>query len=35
MITFASLKDKPTVFSSFTGLTLTAFDQLLPAFAGV
>jgi hypothetical protein len=33
MITFASLKDKPTVFSSFTGLTLTAFDQLLPAFA--
>jgi hypothetical protein len=33
MITFASLKHKPAVFSSFTGLTLAAFHQLLVAFA--
>jgi DDE superfamily endonuclease/Helix-turn-helix of DDE superfamily endonuclease len=32
MITYASLKHKPSVFSSFTGLTLAAFNQLLPAF---
>jgi hypothetical protein len=33
VITYATLKTKPAVFQSFTGLTLTAFDQLLPAFA--
>jgi hypothetical protein len=33
MITSASLKHKPAVFSSFTGLTVAAFHQLLPAFA--
>jgi len=33
MITYASLKHKPAVFSSFTGLTLAAFNQLLAAFA--
>jgi len=32
MITFASLKHKPSVFSSFTGLTLAAFSELLSAF---
>jgi len=32
MITFESLKHKPIVFSNFTGLTLTAFNDLLPAF---
>ena len=32
MITYASLKDKPAVFSSFTGLTLAAFSELLSAF---
>jgi len=33
MISYANLKHKPGVFQSFTGLTLTAFDRLLPAFA--
>jgi hypothetical protein len=33
MITFESLKNKPAVFSSFTGLTPAAFKTLLPAFA--
>jgi hypothetical protein len=33
MISYASLKHKPAVFSSFTGLTVTAFNDLLPAFA--
>jgi hypothetical protein len=33
MISYASLKDKLGVFQSFTGLTLTAFERLLPAFA--
>jgi hypothetical protein len=33
MITFVSLNHKPSVFSRFTGLTLAAFHQLLPAFA--
>jgi hypothetical protein len=32
MITYASLKHKPAVFSSFTGLTLAAFSELLSAF---
>ena len=33
MISYASLQHKPAVFSSFTGLTVTAFNDLLPAFA--
>ncbi len=32
MIGYASLKHKPSVFQSFTGLTLTAFQRLLPSF---
>lgn len=33
MINYASLRTKANVFQSFTGLTLNAFHQLLPAFA--
>jgi hypothetical protein len=33
MITYQHLKSKPALFQSFTGLTLPAFAQLLPAFA--
>jgi len=33
MITFESLKTKPRVFTSFTGLTPAAFNKLLPSFA--
>lgn len=33
MLRFANLKDKPAVFSSFTGLTVAGFGQLLPAVA--
>ena len=33
MIRFEALKNKPQVFRSFTGLTLAAFNALLPAFA--
>jgi hypothetical protein len=32
MITYAQLKNKPALFKSFTGLTLEAFTELLPAF---
>lgn len=35
MITYESLKTKPAVFQNFTGLTLGAFQQLLPAFVEV
>lgn len=35
MIRYESLKQKPAVFQSFTGLTLTAFGRLLLAFAEV
>jgi hypothetical protein len=35
MMTFASLKHQPPIFSSFTGLTVAAFHHLLPAFAQV
>ncbi len=34
MISFESLKDKPTVFRNFTGLTVGGFNDLLPAFEG-
>jgi hypothetical protein len=32
MITYEKLKNKPQVFKSITGLTVTAFAKLLPAF---
>lgn len=32
MITFEQLKSKPRILKSFTGLTLKAFNELLPAF---
>lgn len=32
MLNYARLQDKPRVFQSFTGLSLAAFGQLLPAF---
>lgn len=32
MITYEQLKNKPQVFKSLTGLTVTTFSQLLPAF---
>ncbi len=32
MITYEKLKNKPQVFKSVTGLTVTAFAELLPAF---
>jgi hypothetical protein len=32
MITFEQLRSKPQIFKSFTGLTLQAFNELLPAF---
>jgi len=32
MLSYAKIKDKPRVFTSFTGLTLQAFAKLLPAF---
>ena len=32
MVSYESLRTKPMVFQSFTGLTLNAFQQLLPAF---
>ena len=32
MISYQKLKNKPSLFKSFTGLSLKAFDELLPAF---
>lgn len=32
MITYQQLKNKPTLFKNFTGLTLEGFKKLLPAF---
>jgi hypothetical protein len=32
MLSYAKIKDKPRIFKSFTGLTLQAFTELLPAF---
>jgi hypothetical protein len=33
MLSYAKIKDKPRIFKSFTGLTLQAFTELLPAFS--